>query len=109
MFRRQAEITNVVVVGAYCTTPLRLSGFFFSCSHGTNAEGLGTIAEQNQSRRPDVGELIIIFGGEENDFVFLHNALFSVDRLNGALTIDHEKSFRRLVIVHGSTVTWLEV
>ena len=103
-FERHAEVTRDV-----CNTSLRLLGFFFSRSYRTNTEGLRSITEQDQRAGPHIGKLIIVFSGEENDFVFLHNPLLSIDRLNGALAVDNEKCFRRLVIVHGSAVTRLEV
>lgn len=46
-----------------------------------------------------VDEMVVIFGGKENDIVFLKDPRISFDSFNRALAVDDQKSLGRLVVV----------
>jgi hypothetical protein len=66
-----------------CKAPL-LRGLFFG-THRTHAERLGTVAEENQGARADIGELVVFFGRQKHDVVLFEKPLKPVNGFDRAL------------------------
>ena len=75
------------------------------CCHMGAAEGFGTIADQHQRLRSDVGDLVVVFRAEKNDLIFFDDALVALESFNGGLALEHQKGLGGQVIVHIGVVT----
>ena len=42
------------------------------------AEGFGSISHEHEGLGSDIGDLIVVFGGEKNDLIFSDDALLAL-------------------------------
>ena len=65
----------------------------FFGGHVGAAERLGTVAYEHERFSADVGDLIIVFGAEKDDLIFLQNPLFAFEAFDRCFALEHEKGF----------------
>jgi hypothetical protein len=78
-------------------------------SYRADAERFGAIAEEYKRAGSYAGELIVFLGRQKDDVVFFKDPLVTVDCFDRALAVDYQERLRRLVKVHRSAITRLEV
>src|SRR5215470_635928 len=83
--------------------------YLFFRRHMGAAEGFGTIAHEDKGFGSHVGDLIVILGAEEDDLVFSDDALVPLYPFDRSFALEHQKSFRRHMIVHVRVIARLEV